>query len=237
VSTVAIVVLYTTLAGAAIPLGGALASIERLRPRWLEQELRHGVLAFGGGVLLAAVALVLVPEGTRHLSPAGTATSLLAGGGVFLLLDRGLARRGTPASNLLATVLDFAPEAIALGALITEQPRLGALLAMFIAMQNLPEGFNAYRELTASGERRGRVLTVLAAAVLVGPACGLLGLWTLSDAPQITAVIMVFASGGILYLMFQDIAPQARLDRAWGPPLGAVLGFCFGVVGNQLLGH
>lgn len=36
---------YTSLAGFALPAGGALASIERLRPRWLEQEFRHGVLA------------------------------------------------------------------------------------------------------------------------------------------------------------------------------------------------
>jgi ZIP family zinc transporter len=47
---------------------------------------------------------------------------------------------------------------------------------------------------------------------------------------------MLAAAGGILYLTFQDIAPQAKLDCDWGPPLGAVLGFLVGMVGHQLLG-
>jgi ZIP family zinc transporter len=51
------VVLYTMLAGIALPVGGLFARIERLRPYWLEQEFRRGVLAFGGGILLAAVSL------------------------------------------------------------------------------------------------------------------------------------------------------------------------------------
>ena len=47
--------------------------------------------------------------------------------------------------------------------------------------------------------------------------------------------IMLFASGGILYLIFQDIAPQSRLDRHWGPPLGAVLGFCITLFSHYLV--
>ena len=47
---------------------------------------------------------------------------------------------------------------------------------------------------------------------------------------------MLLAAGGILYLTFQDIAPQARLARHWSPPLGAVLGFALALVGELLLG-
>ena len=53
--------LYTTASGACILAGGLLARVERIRPLWLEQELRHSIIAFGGGTLLAAIAFVLVP--------------------------------------------------------------------------------------------------------------------------------------------------------------------------------
>jgi ZIP family zinc transporter len=231
-----IIIVYTSLAGFALPVGGALASIERLRPGWLEQEFRHGVLAFGGGVLLAAVALVLVPHGMRELDAAAATFSFIGGGLIFFAIDRALTRAGRPASNLIAALLDFIPEAIALGALLSTQASLGVLLAMFIGLQNLPEGFNAYRELVANSQTsKKQALMLLTASALLGPLCGLLGFWVLSDAPAATAVTMLFAAGGILYLVFQDIAPQARLARHWGPPLGAVFGFALGLLGTMLV--
>jgi hypothetical protein len=57
-------IVFATLAGAMIPLGGILARVEHIRPQWLEEEFRHSVIAFGGGILFAAVSLVLVPQAT-----------------------------------------------------------------------------------------------------------------------------------------------------------------------------
>ncbi len=45
---------------------------------------------------------------------------------------------------------------------------------------------------------------------------------------------MLFASGGILYLIFQDIAPQVRVEKHWLPPLGAIAGFLLGLIGHLL---
>jgi ZIP family zinc transporter len=50
-------------------------------------------------------------------------------------------------------------------------------------------------------------------------------------------VLTTAAAGGILYLLFQDIAPQARLARRWAPTLGAVVGFGLGLLGDLLIGH
>ena len=46
---------------------------------------------------------------------------------------------------------------------------------------------------------------------------------------------MLFASGGILYLIFEDIAPQAKLNHTWVPALGANLGFLVGIIGHLLI--
>lgn len=48
--------------------------------------------------------------------------------------------------------------------------------------------------------------------------------------------MMLFAAGGILYLVFQNIAPQARMRRHWAPQLGAVAGFALGMLGMALAG-
>jgi ZIP family zinc transporter len=213
-----------------------IASVGQLHPRWLDREWRHGILAFGGGILFAAVALVLVPEGIRHLSVGASSATLLGGGGVFMLADRRLDRSGTPAAALLATLLDYAPEAIALGAMMQSRPAMGLLLAIFIGLQNLPEGFNSYRELVVQGGLPSwQVLTILSGLTALGPVCGLAGLALLSDLPSATSGVMLFAAGGILYLTFQDLAPQAHLKHRWAPALGAVLGFWVGLVGHLLI--
>jgi ZIP family zinc transporter len=142
---------FATAAGAMIPLGGILARVEHIRPQWLEEEFRHSVIAFGGGILLAAVSLVLMPRGITYLSPAWSLAAFAAGGLVFFSLDRLIERRGGSAAQLVAMVADFVPEAIAMGAMFASGDSAGPLLALLIGSQNLPEGSNAYRELTLQG--------------------------------------------------------------------------------------
>lgn len=226
--------LFSLLAGCAIPIGGLIASRERIQSRWLEEELRHAVIAFGGGALLAAVALVLVPEGIARVSTPIAAISLSAGGCLFFLLERALARHGGERPQLTGMLLDFVPEACVLGASFAAGDGYGPLLAVIIAVQNLPESFNAFRELRSTGAAVGKTLEKFAALALVGPACAFLGYTALGQHPTWLGSIMLLASGGLLYLIFQDIAPQARLERHWAPPLGAVAGFLVGMVGTML---
>ncbi len=235
-SPVSELILLTTVAGATMPLGGILARIERIQPRWLEREFRHSVIAFGGGLLLAAVSLVLVPEGVRAVSLPVVIAAVLSGGLLFMWLDRAIKKSGNAASQFAAMLSDFLPEALAMGAAFANGRSAGLVLAFLIAMQNLPEGFNAFREMTAGdGANSSRILRMFALAVPMGPLCGLAGYFWLGDAPQTVGFIMLFAAAGILYLTFQDIAPQAQLKRHWGPALGAVVGFLVGLCGQLLL--
>lgn len=224
---IAAILFLTIAAGSCIPLGGFIASFEHIRSRWLEQELRHFLIALGGGILLGAVAVVLVPEGIASMQGSLLAIPIvLAGGVAFFLIERalGLRRRETP--QVMGMLLDYVPEAIALGGLVALDAPAAPLLALLVGLQNLPEGFNAFRELNALRRRSARrTLLIMWSMVAIGPLAGLLGYVFLSDYPAGLGTIMLFASGGILYLIFQDIAPQSRLNRHWAPPLGAVVGF------------
>jgi len=230
-------ILWTALAGGCIFVGGVAARFERIRPEWLENELRHSIIAFGGGVLISAVALVLIPEGSRHIpSPLIGSVVLVFGGLTFFFIERflGLRRRESP--QFAAMLLDYIPDSLALGGMFAIGAASAPTLAFLIGLQNLPEGFNAYRELNAQPKSTPvRTLILMLALMPLGPLVGTIG-WVYGAAyPAILGGIMLFSAGGILYLIFQDVAPQSRLEQHWGPALGAVLGFGVGMLGQMLV--
>jgi zinc transporter, ZIP family len=230
------IILLTSMAGICIPLGGLLATFEHIRPRWLEQEFRHFLIALGGGLLLGAVSLVLVPEGIAELGQNLLSTPLILAGGLSVFViekSLGLKRRESP--QLMGMMLDYVPEAIALGGLVALASPLAPLLAILIGLQNLPEGFNAFREMKIQFPHSRHTLLTMVLLVPIGPIAGLLGYFYLAEHKSIVGAVMLFASGGILYLIFQDIAPQAKLKKHWAPPLGAVLGFCIALFCQQLM--
>lgn len=224
------------IAGIMIPAGGMLARIEHFRPRWLETEVRHLVMAFGGGVLIAAVALVLVPEATDLLPGALLLPAFILGGIAFGLLDRAIQHRSGPAGQFLAMVADFLPETVALGAFVAAGEPAAFLLALLIGVQNLPEGFNAYREARKAGQPPARILRRFLALAALGPLAAVAGVAFLAETPALLGALMSFAAGGILYLVFEDIAPHVPLRNRWFPPVGAVAGFGLGLAGELVLG-
>jgi ZIP family zinc transporter len=229
--------LFTTLSGGCILVGGLIARIERIHPEWLENELRHSIIAFGGGVLISAIALVLVPEGNRLVPSAiGASLILVCGGFAFFLVERFLGLRRREAPQFIALLLDYVPESLALGGMFAIGAASAPALALLIGLQNLPEGFNAYRELNSMPHvRPRRTLLLMCALIPLGPLVGTIGWMYGADYPVFLGGIMLFSSGGILYLLFQDVAPQSHLDRHWAPALGAVLGFGVGMLGQLLI--
>ena len=231
-----ILVGLTLVAGLAMPLGAFLASIGKFKSRLFEAEFSHSIMAFGGGALLSAVALVLVPYGIGKLDPLIASTCLLAGGLIFMMLDIYLIRLETPDSQLVAMLLDFIPESIALGTAFAIGSTDAVLLAALITLQNIPEGFNAYRELNSSYNfGPNKIMAIFFLMAFLGPISGVSSYLWMQDQEIAIAVIVIVASGGILYSVFQDIAPRVKLAKHWAPPMGAVLGFMLGMIGVMVI--
>lgn len=210
------IILLTSLAGLCTPIGGLIASIESIRPYWLEKELRHFLIAFGGGILLGAVTTVLVPEGMHNLPSQFIASAILLLGALsFFFIERqlGLKRRESP--QLMGMTLDFVPEAIALGGLVATGSSTALMLALLIGLQNLPEGFNAFRELKEQNKSTKTTLMIMFLLVPLGPLAGLFGYYVLAGHQAMLGDIMLFASGGILYLI-SKILPRSLSSRNIG---------------------
>ena len=134
----------------------------------------------------------------------------------------------------LGMLLDFIPEGIALGAAVATGSHVAYLLALLIALQNMPEGFASFHEMREDGVPQGRLWTVFLLAPLAGPLAAWGGYTFLAADDQSLALLMLFCSGGILYLIFEDIAPGAHMSRETLPAMGSVAGFMLGLIGAML---
>jgi hypothetical protein len=75
-------------------------------------------------------------------------------------------------------------------------------------LQNLPEGFNYSREIqNALAISNTRMISLFLALPMLGPVCGIAGYYWLASYPDSVSAVMLFASGGMLYITFTDIAP------------------------------
>jgi len=228
------IILYSFVSGITILIGATGAQVLRIKNIKIKEEINHGTIAFGGGVLIAAVAFALIPRAIEKLSLLWLIIIFLAGTFSFFAIDKSITSKGGSLAQVMAMLMDFIPEAIALGAAFAHDIHFGLLLALFIGLQNLPEGFNSYGELLNRYSVKKSFLILLPLSFL-GVIAALFGNYYLSDNPEIVAATMLFAGGGIIYLMFQDIAPLSKMENVRAPALGASFGFLIGMVGEKLL--
>jgi ZIP family zinc transporter len=218
----------TAAAGLSAFAGAALGCLDEIRGGVLSNKAKNAIIAFGGGALIGAVGLLLVPHGLDSQPVWLAAGTFVAGGAAALVVDRALQRSGTPASQLVALNLDFIPQNRA----------MALFLAAVMIAQNLPEGFNAYREVRKShgGFIRSHILRLMLLCIVIGPIAATLGYLVFTLESAVLGSVMTFFAGGILYLVFEDVAPEAKGNGEWMPAMGAVAGFMVALIGSGITG-
>jgi ZIP family zinc transporter len=154
------------------------------------------ISAFGGGILLSAVAFELMPEADEIAGPAWTAVGVVAGAVVYVAIDRLLTadedtemtrRSGHAAAAGMAMtmhaddaeakrgetiaagiVVDGVPESLALGFMVASgDPGLALLAAVVVG--NVTEAYGAAQPIIAGGRRRRFAVGLIGGiAVLLG---------------------------------------------------------------------
>ena len=231
------ILLFSGFAGITVFIGGLLANYfnHHIKESPVKYEITHTIMSFGSGIMLSALALVLIPKGMEELELLPMALSFLSGAVIFMFMDRYLAKKGGKTATLLAMMMDFVPESIALGAVFAIDPSMATLLAVFIGLQNLPEAFNSFRDLVQSGFTVKYTLVIFFFLSFFGIIGALTGHLLLSNYAELTASLMSFASGGILYLLIQDIIPESKVKKNYWASLGATLGFLVGIIGDKII--
>jgi ZIP family zinc transporter len=231
------------LAGGALLIGAAVA--------WFVQVPRPivaGIMAFGSGVLISALAFDLVQEAEASGGTGPTTVGFLAGAIAYvtanIALDRVGARKrlrtgkgnsGSGTGIAVGALLDGVPESAVLGLSMVGGGGVSVPILAAIFISNIPEGLASTADLKR--EKRGLRFVVLLWAV-IALACALaslLGFVLLDTAtPRVTAVINAIAAGAILAMICDTMIPEA-FDRARAlTGLLATVGFLTSFTTHQL---
>jgi zinc transporter, ZIP family len=238
---------------AASLLAGALAAA-LLR---LPERIAATATAFGGGILLAAVALELVPEADAGAGAALTAAGLLGGTLLYVGADAWLSRdpsmraqrrmghaaaAGQPmgpmprdhaeaarGESIAAGIfVDGVPESIALGLTIAEGD-VGVALLAGILLGNVVEAYGAAQPILAGGHTKRFALGLLGAIGLALALATVLGGTVLADASdELIGTAQAIAAGAVLAVVSIAIVPHAFNEVSRTVATATVAGFIAG---------
>lgn len=214
-------------------------------------KIQKTFLGFASGVMIAAsVWSLLIPamemtkeQGGVEWLPA--AAGFIAGGVFLFLLDKLLPHLHTDASKpegmkskmprstllVLAVTLHNIPEGMAVGlsfALASESPTAltGAfVLAIGMALQNLPEGAAISLPLRGEGFSRKKSFFYGMLSGVVEPIAGLLGVLLAVSIVNVMPFMLSFAAGAMIYVVVDELVPEAYSKHTNIGTLGAMAGF------------
>ena len=194
-----------------------------------------GVMAFGAGVLISALAYELVEEAHSDGGLWPTVLGFALGAVIYVGADwivDARAKRSAEGDQpggtalLIGALVDGIPESVVLGTSVAATGGLSLPIVLAIAISNLPEGLSSTAGMKAAGRSAGYVFGVWGSVVAVSGVAALLGYLLLRDAPvELIAFITTIAAGGILAMVCNTMIPAAfaRDNRVTG--LLATLGF------------
>lgn len=229
------VLLSSLLAGLATVLGGAMVLFfgrpsDRALAFWL---------GMASGVMLAVVALDLLPAALEHGTRSSTIIGFTLGMLLLAYVGNRMARRRRQSRRLdkrhsfirmgilvaLGIALHDLPEGLAIGAGFAATEELGTILALAIGLHNIPEGIGLSLPLLYGGWRPAQILGLCLLVALVTPLGTLLSLALLQLSPQAIAVSLAFAAGAMVFVVADELIPASHDSSRLLTSLGITLGF------------
>jgi zinc transporter, ZIP family len=220
--------LWGLLGGAALVIGALIAWFVRV-----PAGVVAGVMAFGSGVLISAVAFDLMEEAARTGGLGPTALGFLGGAVVYLAANAALARRGAqhrkrsgdqqPSEDeqagsgsaiAVGALLDGVPESVVLGVGLLGGGAVSAPVLAAVFISNIPEGLSSAAGMKRSGRTAAYVFGVWTTIAVLSGLSALIGYVALGSAPpELIALITAVAAGAILTMIADTMIPEA-FERA-----------------------
>ena len=215
------------------------------------------VLSFAAGVMLAAAVLGLILPSVDYGGKWGlliTVAGIFAGAVSLNFIDKLVPHLHKLAgsdieehkdSNLgkillfvMAIAIHNLPEGIAAGVGFGTGDDAGAfIIALGIALQNIPEGMVIIGPMLSAGVKPGRTFLIALGTGIVEVVGTLIGYLAVSIASAILPFALAFAGGTMLYVISDEMIPETHAHgHERGATYALLVGFCLMLVTDVLLG-
>jgi len=211
------------LAGAALLIGALIGYAAHVPRRTIA-----GVMAFGSGVLISALAFELMDEAFRRGGFAAAAIGFLGGAALYTGCTWALNRRGArhrkrskgqPSESenggsglaiAVGALLDGIPESMVIGVSLLEGGKVSLVAVIAIFLSNLPEGLSSSAGMKSAARSARYIFGVWTSiAVISGVAAALGFVLFRHAAPETIAATTTVAAGAILAMLSDTMIPEA----------------------------
>lgn len=206
-------------AAVAAGVGGGILASWWAPNKWVTSYIQH----FAGGVVIAAVALKVVPDIVRSGAPPLLLLGGFALGGLIMIgvkwltlriEERQQQKEARPWGLTAAAAIDTAVDGVIIGAGFAMREALGIVLSLALGLELLFLTLSVGSSFRHEGGSRWTTIAVACGVSLLLLVGALGGVWLLRGAStHVLVVILSFGAAALLYLVTEELLVETQLPQ------------------------